>query len=220
MRAWRSRRPRFARRHRPSRAAGATGSSGPRPSAGRGAALVAWLDVEQHEARRVEELVGERLALADLLGAVADVLRRRHRQQAEADGVGAVRIDLGQRIDPGAERLAHPASVRRLDHRMHVDVRERDLAREAQAHHHHPRDPEEEDVARCDQHVGRVEGAQLGRVAGPAKRRERPQRRGEPRVEHVGVALPAVALRCRRRRRRSRRRGTRPAAGGPTTAGG
>ena len=36
--------------------------------------------------------------------------------------------------------------------------------------------------------AGRVEGAQLGRVLGPAQGRERPQRRAEPGVEHVLVA--------------------------------
>ena len=103
--------------------------------------------------------------------------------------------------------------------RVDVDVGERHLAGELEPHHDHARDPQEEDVARRREHVGRVEGAQLGRVLGPAERRERPQRGGEPRVEHVGVAHPAVALRRLRAARRSPRRGTRPAAGGPTTAG-
>ena len=45
-----------------------------------------------------------------------------------------------------------------------------------------------------EQHVGRVERAQLRRVLGPAERRERPQPGGEPGVEDVGVLLPALAL--------------------------
>src|SRR5215208_5099768 len=35
----------------------------------------------------------------------------------------------------------------------------------------------------------------MSRAVGPAERRERPQLAREPRVEHVRVALPAVALR-------------------------
>jgi hypothetical protein len=48
---------------------------GPRLGLGRGD------DVAQHVARGVEELVGQRLALADLLGGVAHVLGARHGQQ-------------------------------------------------------------------------------------------------------------------------------------------
>ncbi len=70
---------------------------------------------------------------------------------------------------------------------MHVDVSERDLARELEPHHHHAGDPEEDDLARRRQEVGRIEGAQLRRVVGPAERREGPQRRGEPGVEDVLV---------------------------------
>ena len=59
-----------------------------------------------------------------------------------------------------------------------------------------------------------------GVSVGPAERRVRPQRRREPRVEHVGRLLPAVAVGPARAGRRSCRRArTRPAAGGPTTAG-
>ena len=74
-------------------------------------------------------------------------------------------LDHVQRVDAGAQRLAHPPAVGRLDDRVHVDVRERDVARELEAHHHHAGDPQEQDVARGREHVGRVEGAQLGRVA-------------------------------------------------------
>ena len=161
---------------------------GPRRGLGRGD------DVAEHVARGVEELVGQRLALADLLGGVADVLGARHRQQPEAHRVGAVGVDLVDRVDAGSQRLAHPPAVGRLDDRVHVDVGEGDLAGELEPHHHHPRDPQEEDVARRREHVGRVEGGQLGRLLGPAQGRERPQRGGEPRVEHVGIALPARAL--------------------------
>ena len=57
-----------------------------------------------------------------------------------------------------------------------------------QAHHHHPRDPEEDDVEAGDQHVGRVVALELRRRFGPAQGRERPERRGEPGVEHVAIA--------------------------------
>ena len=77
---------------------------------------------------------------------------------------------------------------------MDVDVAEGDLAGELDAHHHHAGDPQEDDVAARDHRVGRVEGLELRGLVGPAKGRERPQRAGEPGVEHVGVTDPAVAL--------------------------
>ena len=166
-------------------------------------------DAQQQQPRRVPELVGELAALGDLVLVEADVLRRGHREQAEAHRVGAVggelaalledrraraAVDQAQRVDAGAERLRHPPPVGRLDERVDVDVGERDVVRELEAEHDHPRDPEEDDVAARGEHVGRVERAQLRRVLGPAERRERPQARGEPGVEDVGVLDPAVAL--------------------------
>src|SRR3712207_7476936 len=49
-------------------------------------------------------------------------------------------------------------SVGSLDHRVDRHVGERQLAGELDAHHHHPRDPEEDDVARSREDVGRIEG--------------------------------------------------------------
>ena len=49
--------------------------------------------LRQREARRVEELVRERLPLLDLLGGVAHVLRGGHREQAEPHRVGPVAVD-------------------------------------------------------------------------------------------------------------------------------
>jgi hypothetical protein len=141
--------------------------------------------IEQDQSRRVPQLVGEVAALLDLGVGVAHVLGRGHRQQAEAQGVGAVHVDLVERIDPGAEALRHPPPVAGLDHRVDVDVLEGHVAGELEPGHDHPRHPEEEDLARRGEEAGRVEGAQLGGVVGPAERREGPDRRAEPGVEHV-----------------------------------
>ena len=59
---------------------------------------------------------------------------------------------------------------------MDIDVAERHLVHHMQAHHHHARDPEEDDVEAGDEHVGRVIAGKLGRLVGPAKGRERPER--------------------------------------------
>ncbi len=144
--------------------------------------------VQQDQPRGVPHLVRQVAPLLDPVRRVAHVLRRGHGQEAEAQRVGAVDLDLVEGVDPGAERLRHPASVGRLDDRGDVDVVERPLAHELDPHHHHPRDPEEEDVARRHQRVGGIERVQQrGRLVGPAERRERPQPRAEPGVEHVGV---------------------------------
>ena len=132
--------------------------------------------------------------------------------------------------------------------RMHVDGAERLLVHEVQPHHHHAGDPEEDDVEAGHQNVGRVVGRQLRRPVGPAERRERPQRRGKPGVEHVLVAgqdlarleilqlsstRPSIGPSCASntgspraappprssRRRPCRRARTRPGSGAPTRAG-
>ncbi len=117
-----------------------------------------------------------------------------HLQEAVAGGVGAVAVDQVERVDAGAERLRHPPPVGRLDGGVDVDVGERDVAGELDAGEDHPRHPEVDDVARRRQHVARVPAPQRRRVVGPAERRVRPQRGREPRVEHVGRLLPAVAV--------------------------
>ena len=189
---------------------------------------------QQHEPRGVPELVGELAALGDLVLVEADVLRGGHREQAEAHRVGAVggelaalledgraraALDQRQRVDPGAERLRHPAAVGRLDDRVQVDVGERDVARELDPEHDHPGHPQEEDLAARREDVGRVEGAQLRRCprasrawrTATARRRTRCRgRRGR------GPSPRPPAAPCRSR---SPRRGTRPGSGGPTTAG-
>ncbi len=70
---------------------------------------------------------------------------------------------------------------------MDVDVLERNFPHEFEAHHHHPGDPEEDDVERGDQRCRREEGFQIVRLLRPALRRERPERGGEPCVEDVSI---------------------------------
>src|SRR5581483_2846488 len=67
----------------------------------------------------------------------------------------------------------------------------------------HPVLPEADDLACGDADVAGVVALELGRLLRPAERRERPERRREPRVEHVRVALELArsALRARGRRR-------------------
>src|SRR3546814_10193881 len=49
-------------------------------------------------------------------------------------------------------------------------------------------DPEEDDVEAGDQHVAGVVALQRGSLLRPAEGRDGPQRRGDPGVQHVGIA--------------------------------
>src|SRR5690349_9882715 len=74
----------------------------------------------------------------------------------------------------------------------------RSAAGKVVAGHDHPSHPEEEDLGRGHQHVGRVECAEVHRLlVWPAERGERPEPAREPGVEHV-LVLPhsAAALRA------------------------
>ncbi len=77
---------------------------------------------------------------------------------------------------------------------MDIDGAERHLAHEVHAHHHHPGDPEEDDVVARHQHVAGVVAGQVRRLVRPAERAERPQRRAEPGVEDVLVLGERDAL--------------------------
>ncbi len=157
------------------------------------------------EARGVPQLGAEIAAGLDAIEPEADVapLPRRDAER-EAQRVGAVFVDDVQRIDDVALGLGHllPALVEHAV--VDEDVAERHFVHEVQAHHHHARDPEEDDVERGDEDRGRVVARELGRFLRPAQGRERPQRGGEPGVEHVFVAhergLLSIVLRRGRHR--------------------
>ena len=68
---------------------------------------------------------------------------------------------------------------------MHIHLVKRHIAGELQPRHDHPRDPEEDDVKAGHQHAGRVKRLHLRRLRRPAQRRERPQRRRKPGVQHI-----------------------------------
>jgi hypothetical protein len=80
------------------------------------------------------------------------------------------------------------------DHAVQDDRLEgRDAVVDVQAEHHHPGDPEEEDVVAGDQDGVRVELREAVGLFGPAERGERPQAGGEPGVQDVAVLRPALA---------------------------
>ena len=189
----------------------------------------------EREAQRIGAVGGN--ALRELLARrlLDRILHLRLHQPGRA--LGDQRIDLDavdqvERVDDVALRLRHLLPVLVADQARDVDLAERHLAPELEAHHDHPGDPEEDDVEAGHEHVGRIERGELRGLARPAERRERPQRRAEPGVEHVLVtgerhlaAVPrsrggrAPRFRCARRTR-DRPRRTTPGFDGPTRAGG
>mmetsp|Transcript_20475 Transcript_20475/g.38935 ORF Transcript_20475/g.38935 Transcript_20475/m.38935 type:complete len:281 (-) Transcript_20475:239-1081(-) len=90
-------------------------------------------------------------------------------------------------IDHVAEGLGHLAAVCVAHHGVQIHLLERHLAREREAHHHHARHPEEEDVVpRLQQRPGE-KVVQVRGLLRPSHGGEGEQARGEPRVQHVGV---------------------------------
>src|SRR5262249_56197277 len=112
--------------------------------------------------------------------------------RGEGGGGGGEAVGRGERVHGVAARLGHLAAGRVADQAVQEDVAERHgvgrvvVAHRVQAEHHHPGDPEEQDVVAGDQDRRRVEAAQVVGVLGPAQGGERPQRGGEPRGEERG----------------------------------
>ena len=151
--------------------------------------------VDLGEARGVPQLGREVAVALDARGTELDVAPlRRHRRKREAQRIGAISVDQLERVDDVAFRLRHLLALLVADQRMDVDVAERHFFHDVQAHHHHAGDPEEDDVEAGDENVGRVVALHLGRLVGPAEGGERPERGGEPGVEHVLVAGERDAL--------------------------
>ena len=105
-------------------------------------------------------------------------------QRLEVDAVDEV-----QGVEDVPLRLRHLLPVRVEHEAVDVDVVERHVVHELDAHHDHPGDPEEDDVEPGDEDPGRVVPGEPLRLARPSQGRERPQGRREPGVEHVRVAL-------------------------------
>ncbi len=80
---------------------------------------------------------------------------------------------------------------------MNVDLLERHFIHKLEAHHHHTRDPEKQDIEAGYQTGCGIELIQSGGFVGPAHGREWPQGRGEPGVEDIRflaqLATAAVA---------------------------
>ena len=141
------------------------------------------------QSRDVPELVGEAAPLVHRCVREPRVLLRRHLHQAVAGRVRPILRDDLQRVDAVPERLRHPPPVRREHRRVDDHVGERDLLDELEPGEDHPVLPEADDLSRRDVEIARVEALQVRCVVRPAERRERPERRREPRVEDVRVAL-------------------------------
>ena len=122
--------------------------------------------------------------------------------QGEPQCVGTEHLDPVQWIDAVAAGLAHLAAEFVANQAVQEDVFERYLRSalpvqrdgrivgDEHAEHHHSRHPEEQDVVAGDQDARRIELGQFGAAVGPAHGGERPQRRGEPGVQHVRVLFP------------------------------
>ena len=105
------------------------------------------------EARGVPQLGREIAVGLDARGADAHVAALPGRQrQREAQRIGAVFVDQFQRVDDIAFGLRHLHALFVKDAGMDEDFVERHVVHHMQAHHHHPGNPEEDDVEAGDEH--------------------------------------------------------------------
>ena len=143
------------------------------------------------EAAGVPKFRAEITAELDVLFVEEDVLaERRGTHDAEAKGVRAVFSNEVERVGRIAEALGHFAPDFVAHDAGEVNVREGGLAGVFEAGHDHAGDPEKKDVGTADEGGGGIEFFSGGFVHGC----ERPQPRGEPGVEDVGIAGEAVLL--------------------------
>jgi hypothetical protein len=151
--------------------------------------------VHQGEAGRVPQLV------AEVARALHPLLADRHvgprvgaAGKRKPGRVGAVGLDPEQRVDNVASGLRHLLAELVAHHAVqHDDLERLDSVHGVETEHHHPGDPEEQDVVAGHEHAGGIEALELAGLLRPAEGGERPQRRGEPRVQHVRVLAPAFA---------------------------
>ena len=86
------------------------------------------------------------VALNPLLGHADVAALGRKGCQGEPEGVGAELVDHLQGVDDVALGLAHLVAVHVAHQGVQIDILERNVLHDVEAHHHHPGHPEEEDV--------------------------------------------------------------------------
>lgn len=125
--------------------------------------------------------------------------------ERESCCVGAVFVDPHQRVDAdalglgvlAAEFIANQAVQEHIPERHLLLLRilalsEHRVVGDEHAEHHHPGDPEEQDVVAGDENAGGIELFEFGGGVRPAHGGEGPQAGGEPGVEDVRVLHPAL----------------------------
>ena len=156
----------------------------------RGIRIRIQLSLHLTEPAGIPQLVAEISSLDDLLFVELDVLSlRSDAQESKADAIRAVFRDEVKRIRRIAEALGHFAALLVADDACEIHILEGNLPSVFQTRHDHAGDPEKDDVRAGNQHAGREEFRQRGGF----HRLMRPQPRGEPGVEHIGVLHPALA---------------------------
>ena len=141
------------------------------------------------KARRVPQLGGEVAIAFDAAFGELDVTPLRfHRGERETQRIGAILIDENQGIDGVPLGFTHLLALGVAHQAVAIHRAERHIIHEMQPLHHHAGHPEEDDVETGHQHIAGIMAGKVGRLFRPAERAERPQRRREPRVEHVFVA--------------------------------
>ena len=107
-----------------------------------------------------------------------------------AERIGPVLIDDVKRIDAVPERLGHLDVIGVAHGSVQVNGVERGRVHEGIAGHDHARHPEEENLRRRNQVVGRIERSQRRRaLVGPTESGNGEEPRREPGVEHI-LVLP------------------------------
>ena len=105
---------------------------------------------------------------------------RRHLRLHQTTGalrhqlVQADTVDDIQRVQHVTLGFGHFMAILVAHQAMDVNLTKGDITHEFDAHHDHPRHPEENDVKASDQHAGGIEGLECSGLLRPAQRRKRP----------------------------------------------
>ena len=153
------------------------------------------LRINHREARRVPNLVGE-VAIRLNLIVLPAVVRAADGCEHDACRVHAVLVEHIEWINTRPLRLGHAPTLLIQNRARYQHVLKRSFADELHARHHHARNPQEKYIACRDEHGCRVKSFEIIRLIGPAERREGPEPRREPSIEHVRVLRERARIAC------------------------
>jgi len=144
--------------------------------------------IHKNQARGVPEFIQESPSAFQFVLAEQNVLALGYGiSEGKAKGIRPITLDDFHRVYHITGRFRHFPSLDVANQSVDIDFLKRHLRCKLQPEHHHPSDPEEENIKSGNQNGGGIVSLVVIGYIGPAKDGKGPESRRKPGVQNIGV---------------------------------